>query len=66
MQVDLEKLTSKIKELSKDTKGFCLESAVFIGEINGNPIRLSVMQKSEADDEYGYEGIDNRHNCIDL
>lgn len=64
MEISVEKLSDIIKKLEEGTKDCCIESAVFIGEVNGKPIRLSVLQKSEAEDVYGYEPSDNRHIYI--
>lgn len=64
MKIDNEKLQKIIKQMSKETSGMCAETSVFIGEINGKPIRLSVMTSNEAEEEHYFEGFKDKFVCI--
>ncbi len=58
MQFDHEKLKELIKQESKDLRFFAA-SSFFIGEINGYPVMVSVMQKCEAISSHDYDGLES-------
>lgn len=66
MTIDVKKLTDMLEKLNENTRGSCCESSAFIGEINGKPVRLTVMQIDEAVDEHYYEGTRAEHACVSL
>ena len=61
-----EKLKTLLTELAKETGGRCLESSVFIGEIAGKPVKVTVVAYEEARECHDYDGTDDRYNCIDV
>lgn len=65
MQLNLLRLERLLEELSRDVGGSCFEASVFIGEIKGKPIRLTVMSKSEARESHDYSGVLPEHECIE-
>jgi len=66
MNINLEKLARTINELERNTRNACCESAVFIGEINDKPVRISIMSNDEAVESHDYEETLDKFNCIDL
>lgn len=56
MNINVDKFDSILVELATDVGGMCCESAVFIGEINGKPVRLSVMSLDQAEEDHDYHG----------
>ena len=66
MSINVERIRSIIKDLGNDTAGSCCECSVFIGEIDGKPIRISVMSKHEAEEAHDYEGTLDKFNSINL
>lgn len=64
MSVDAIKLEGVLRKLAKDVGGYCCDASVFIGEIDGKPVYLTVYERSEAEDCHDYEGTRDKHNCI--
>lgn len=64
MKIDGEKLKEILKDLANDVGGMCAQSSVFIGEIEGRPIRVSAMSKEEAEEEHDFEGTDATYQCL--
>lgn len=56
MKINADKLKQVLEILNKGTGGYCASSSVFIGEINGAPIQLTVMTTNEAQNEHDYAG----------
>lgn len=56
MNINTEKLLRILKELEQDVNDVCMcvESGVFIGEINGKPVKLTVMTSDEAIEAHYY------------
>jgi len=65
MKLNSVKLEEIILELLDDVKYSCVESSVFIGEIKGRPIQISVFKKSEAVDMHYYEGLEDKYTCLE-
>lgn len=65
MKTNLVKFENLIEELSRDVGGSCCEASVFIGEIKGKPVKLTVMSKSEARESHDYNGVLSEHDCIE-
>jgi len=42
----------------------CLDSSVFIGEIDGHPVQITVMDKGHSIDEFEYDETENRYKVI--
>ncbi|QIY81465.1 hypothetical protein [Chromobacterium violaceum] len=64
MKVNAEKLEQIIQELSSEVGGWSCSSSVFVGEVNGNPVRIEVMTPSEAADEHDFDGVGDEYRCI--
>lgn len=65
MKTNLQKFEAIVEELIANTTGPCCESSVFIGEIKGRVIRLSVMTKREAVDVHDFEGLNENRTCVE-
>ena len=64
MQIDVDKLSNLINELSVDCVNHCVESSVFIGEIDDNVIRLTIINKGEAIEEHDFTGVIDGFKCM--
>lgn len=64
--IDSEKLYQILCDLQQDvgTALSCTESSVFIGDIGGKPIMVTVMSKREAESEHGYSSVDPAYKCV--
>ncbi len=65
MYIDSKKMEDIINKLSASIYDYgvisCPASSVFIGEIDGRPIRLTVMTKDYAKEEHEYDGRKKQH-----
>jgi hypothetical protein len=64
MKTNIVRLEKIIEELSNDVIGRC-EATAFIGEVDGNPIMLTVMSKDEAIHSHDYTGTPVNCKCIE-
>ncbi len=63
--INTNKLESILTNFSNDIDGITVERSVFIGEINGKPVQITVMSKSEAQIEHDYEGTRPEYDCFE-
>lgn len=55
MEIDSEKFIALLRELADGIiSGPACESSVFIGEVDGCPVRVAVMSRQEAKDEHDF------------
>ena len=67
MKVNAQKLEALLIELAKTT-GYehrCAATSVFVGEIDGKLVRLSIMEQKHAKDNYDYTGPGEMCICIE-
>lgn len=69
MNINVDKFYQVLNELNKDIFDYggisCPSASVFIGEINGNPVRLTVMTEKEATEEHDYECTNDDHLILE-
>lgn len=54
MKIDSKRMREIIEDLAGDVRGPCCEASTFIGEVDGKPVRVTVMSAEEGE-ENGYE-----------
>jgi len=65
INVDAAHLGDTISSLAKDVGGWCSAASVFIGEVDGKPVRVEVLRMAEAVEEHDYEGTAVQYNCLE-
>jgi len=64
IRTNLAQFNKLVQDLAKTTGSTCLESSVFIGEVSGKPVRLTVMTYEEAVAEHGYDPAHTGFFCV--